>query len=102
MTSVNCDRCGTPLVFRQQPRNPDARLMRHAQVPKGLCAGCSLTQFVKSVPVLDTLIAAKGPDVLLQPFVQAEIASLMAAGDADANPGEINWQGVVDWWAFPS
>lgn len=95
---VVCQRCGTPCQVNAE-RNPEARLLRHAD--EGVCASCALTAFLKATEPIATLIAAKGPDVLLLPPVQAQIGALLAAGRSDARPSEIDYRAVVDRWELP-
>jgi hypothetical protein len=38
------------------------------------------------------------PSKLLAPHVQQQFTRLMVAGNADAKPGELNWQRIVDNW----
>lgn len=91
----SCQRCGEPLRVNPE-RNPEARLLRHAD--EGVCAGCAMTAFLKATEPLASIIAAKGPDVLLAPAVHATVGGLLAAGNSDAAPSEINWRRVVEQW----
>lgn len=97
---VSCERCGAPCKHNPK-RNPNARLLRHAPTPQGVCAGCAMTRFLKTTEPLASLIRSKGPSVLLKPDVQQAAERLLPAGDSDAKQGEVNWQAVVDWWEFP-
>jgi len=92
---THCERCGALCRVSDQ-RNPDARLLRHADA--GLCAGCAMTAFLKTMEPLATVLAAKGPEVLLVPAIQQQAARMLVAANSDASPGEIDWNRVVAQW----
>ncbi len=94
---VSCDRCGAPLHFADTPAS-DARLLKLAEQPKGVCANCSVTGFLKTMEPLATIIVSKGSDVLLQPAVQRQMAAVIDSGQADARPDDIDWPTVVRQW----
>jgi hypothetical protein len=97
---IACDRCGVPLRVSRD-RNEDARVLRHAAVPKGVCAGCAITRFLKTTEPLATVLRTRGPQLLLVPQVQQQAARVLSAGKSDADPVEIDWQAVVDRWELP-
>lgn len=93
-----CERCGDPC--RVNPNNnPDARLLRFAKEPKGLCANCAVTQWF----FLHEEIMKIGdlPGALLVKPIQDQFIKVMQAGNADMKPNEIDWQKVVKNWHFP-
>jgi hypothetical protein len=96
---MNCERCGVAVRVNPE-RDPDARLMRHAD--HGVCANCAITAFLKTMEPLATVIREKGPEILLAAGVGPQMAAALAAGHADARPGEIDWQIVVDQWDLPT
>jgi hypothetical protein len=93
---VLCERCATPCKVNPD-RNEAARLLRRS-LSTGVCANCGITEFLKTMEPLATVIKAKGLDVLLIPAVQAQAAAVLAAGQADAAPEEIDWRVVVEQW----
>ncbi len=46
-------------------------------------------------------VVRNGPEMFLQPHIQKGFADLFAAGNSDANIGEIDWQSVVENWDLP-
>ena len=102
---VNCSRCGARLQFREQPRNPDARLMRLSAAPEGYCAACAMTNWLQNSEAgrspLRMVIERRGPEVLLDPGVIEQMGRVLAAGCADADPREIDWVSVVVHWDLP-
>lgn len=98
-TTCPCERCGR-LCRVGGPKRPGARLLRRAVAPKGYCADCAATQFLKSLALAETL-AQTGPEALLAPHVQAQFAAMLRAGNADAAADEINWRRVVENWSLP-
>jgi hypothetical protein len=97
---VRCERCNLSMRVRVQKANPDAMLMRYAESGKGLCASCAATMFLHSVEHIKKTIDEKR-EMLLWPAMQQQFTVLMAAGQADAKPEEINWQAVHDNWELP-
>jgi hypothetical protein len=94
-----CGRCGEPLQVADR-RNPEARLLRHAKVPRGLCANCALTQFLLTTEPISNLIKAQ-PEVLRLPHVQAQVKAVLVANQADASPDEISWERIIANWHLP-
>lgn len=98
-----CKRCGkTGLTGREG--NPEARALRHAK--QGLCAGCAATQFLKQGPLASLLQVAAEMETehahpLLAPHLQEQFGWLLAAGQSDARPEEIDWPEVVRNWELP-
>jgi hypothetical protein len=95
-----CTRCGQVLQFTGQ-RNPDARLLRRSAVPVGHCASCAMANYLQHTEPLATVLAAKGPSILLDRGVVDQMAKLLEAGCADAKPQEIDWVSVVINWDLP-
>ena len=92
---TRCRRCG--VLGRSGTGNPDSRPFHRAV--EGLCVNCAVTEFLKSLEVLDGMTSL--PQALLLPHVQQQFANIMVAGHCDASPSEINWQAVVDQWDLP-
>lgn len=96
--AVACDRCHAPL--RVSPdRNPDARLLRHS-LTTGVCAGCAMTHFLKTMEPLATILREQGPELLLAPAVQAQAGAMLVAAYSDADVREIDWPAVVERWSW--
>lgn len=94
---VHCSRCNAP-CRRSAPPNPKARLLKRSDVPSGLCASCATAQFLQNSPMAQLIT---NPEMLLNPTLREQFARIMEAGNADANPAEINWEKVVRDWALP-
>lgn len=105
MTATNCARCGAPTQFRNPPRNPDARLLRKSKVPFGYCAACAMANWLQNAEPYSQDIARilkqKGPAILLDQRVIAQMARVLEAGCADVKPQEIDWVSVVIHWDLP-
>lgn len=105
MTATNCTRCNTPLQFRNPPRNPDARLMRKSKVPVGYCAACAMANWLQHAEPyaqdISRILSMKGPAILLDRRVIEQMARVLKAGCADADPREIDWVSVVIHWDLP-
>jgi hypothetical protein len=101
---VNCTRCSAPLQFRGEPPG-DGRLLRRSKVPQGYCASCAMANWLQNDPMSDSLryVIAKngGPSILRDQRVVTQMASILAAGCADAKPQEIDWVSVVIHWDLP-
>lgn len=82
-------------------RNEVARVLRKSATGKGVCVNCAATQFLRTMEPLATVIATKGPGVLLNPAAQVRFAAMLTAGDSDADGAEVDWQHVVDYWDLP-
>jgi hypothetical protein len=100
--TTRCQRCGELCQFTG-PGNPEARVLRRSATPEGLCASCCIAHFLQTTEPLATVIAQAptGPCCLLEPAVQAQVGAMLRAGNADADPSEINWTAVVNRWPLP-
>jgi hypothetical protein len=98
---VRCVRCLLSLRFADPgPVPEDVRMMQLSRTPDGLCVHCKATQFLKCTEPLATMLAGKGPQMLLAEPVQRQFAEVMRAGGAQANPDAIDWAMVVENWAL--
>lgn len=97
---VACMRCGIPCRVKGSS-NPDARLLQHASTPRGFCPDCGATAFLRQAPVLSEVLSRVGPQALLMPAAREQFARLMRTGNADANPGELDWERIVANWDLP-
>ena len=95
---MTCDRCRRE-GLQPGEGNPAARLLKRATA--GCCADCSITAFLRTMPPLSELLEVQGPQVLLNPIVQQQVARILASGQADARPEEIDWARVVENWELP-
>jgi hypothetical protein len=79
-------------------RDPEARLLRRAAGPAGLCATCAMAQFIQHLrrPKPCGAYCPGGNPRAAMPAVPYGFAPVLAAGPADAEPAEINWQRVVN------
>jgi len=98
-TIVHCSRCGAPCKLAETTTE-DARLLKHATRPEtsGYCPDCATAHFLQTSPMGQLI---RDPQMLLAPHVQQQFARVMKAGNADAQPEEINWQRVVENWNLP-
>lgn len=97
-TATSCTRCGAPLQFTGKPPGEDARLLKRAETPAGICASCAMSLWLQYDPMADSLravIAAKGTGILLDRRSVDQMANVLAAGVADAKPQEVDWVSVV-------
>jgi hypothetical protein len=105
VTTVDCTRCGVQLQFTGRPPGADARLLRRSAIPEGHCAACAMTNWLQNSDAghspLRTIIERRGPAILLDRQVIAQMARVLQAGCADADPGEIDWVSVVINWELP-
>ena len=97
--SISCGRCGIALRWTEEG-SPQARLLRRARRPKGWCAGCALTGFLRSTEPLAMLLR-DDPEKLLDERIQRQVAHVLLAGQADADPAELDWLGMVLNWNLP-
>jgi hypothetical protein len=97
----DCLRCGAA-CDDGGPGNGEARILRRAAGPRGVCPSCHITAFLQDPALpLAGLIAARGPALLLDPRVAEQVAAIAAAGRADIPAGAIDWRRVVEHWALP-
>lgn len=94
MSDTACQRCGRP-ARSGSTGNPNARIMRRAKT--GVCVDCAAVLFLQR---LDNMQGGNFglPDALRHEHVQAQFANVMKAGNADADPAEINWDRVIEIW----
>ncbi len=120
----NCYRCGVRCRVADTS-NAEARLLRHATEPHGLCVNCGATQWLKE-NVGEVIAnqrcrkcdkhresygrrgcACSEPDfpgiddILRLEHIQKTFAQLMAVGKSDAKPDEIDWLEVIANWELP-
>lgn len=93
-----CERCKRE-GLQPGERSPEARLLGRAKA--GYCVDCAATAALRELPTVSEVLAVRGPEVLLDPIVQAQFGRILASGQADARPEEIDWARVVENWALP-
>ncbi len=94
-----CNRCKVPCkVAPAHERNPEARFVRLAKAPKGLCLECAVAEFFLAYELRRNIT---DPKVLLSADIQRQFAAVLKAGFSDAARDAINWQRVVDNWHLP-
>lgn len=98
-SSDHCQRCGIP-CSPGGTGSPDAILLRRAD--QGVCVTCGMALFIKRTPSMMMAIQQNGVGMLLAPHIQTGFANLMAVGKADARPGGIDWQRLVQQWELSS
>jgi hypothetical protein len=102
--TVNCPRCGR-LCKAEESNATSARPFRKAK--KGLCTDCAVTAFFKDdngeKGVGFALACAHDfkPEYLLLPHIQQQFNKILAMGQSELKPEDINWQNVIDNWNLP-
>ena len=94
--STACERCGR--AAQGGSGNPDARMLRRAK--SGVCVDCGVVLFLQCLSNMHVpgSVDAALPHALRLPHVREQFVRVMAAGGADANPDEINWDRVISLW----
>ena len=123
----HCSRCNVRLRLAPTS-NPNARLLKHAAIPEGLCVNCCATEWLQTTANIRSLIENPkclkcgqprkndfGPrkcechpgefpsvgDILQTQHIQAIFTQLLAVGYSDASPEEIDWLEVAANWELP-
>ncbi len=99
---VYCQRCNAPLRVGGS-RNEDAKMLRRSKQPKGFCVNCAVHNWLRNTyPVNQILAGMRNPaETLRLEHIQQQFVGIMRAGNADANPDEINWEAIIDNWDLP-
>lgn len=100
MSVTRCERCLLSLRA-DRPGGPRARVLRRSRTGRGVCVNCAATAFLKSTEPIASVLAARGPEVLLTPAAQAQFGAVLEAGHSDARAAEIDWAHVVSNWGLP-
>jgi len=89
---------------RRGPRKGE-RPLTCGNTPKGLCANCAVTRWLKETPPLCDMLTDEGrwridggPSAFLLPHVQRQFESLMRVGNCPVAPTEIDWPTIVVNW----
>ena len=98
--TTECGRCGNRCRV-DSPGNPNAKMLRRSNKPKGLCVNCAVHDFLRNTYPCNMLLASSGPGVLAHPHIQEQFAGIMRVGLADAMPDEINWNLIIENWDLP-
>jgi len=96
-----CLRCG--VRCRRQPGNPEARLLKHT-TDNGYCVNCATTRWFQGLAIVNDRGRGEkpfDPECFRLPHVQSQFSAIMAAGNADAKPAEIDWLEVIANWHLP-
>lgn len=65
----------------------------------GVCLECGVVEFIQGLAHMHSPGTFPGlPEALRLPHVQEQFARLMAVGQSDANPADINWDRVIAVW----
>lgn len=97
----NCERCGVRCrVGATKPST--AKMLRRAAKPKGVCNNCAVSEWLANTYPVNMIIeeSQHGPAVLLFQPIQEQFTAIMK-GNSDMEPGEINWQTIVNNWSLP-
>lgn len=92
-----CYRCGD-LCKVAEDKNPEARLLRHSEKVEGQCVNCGVAEWFYAT---GSRAICPDPSSLRVPHIQQQFAKIMASGNADAKPPEINWEHVIEHWDLP-
>lgn len=96
----SCQRCGRPVRVGPPP-DPRARMLRRTDdATNGLCVNCAVRAWFSTALEVGA-VQAFDPADLLFPHVQKQMAAILKASHADADPSEIDWAQVVKAWALP-
>ena len=98
--TTECGRCGTRCRV-DSSGNPDAKMLRRSNKPKGLCVNCAVHDFLRNTYPCNMLLAESGPSSLAYAHIQEQFAGIMRVGLADAMPDEINWDLIIENWDLP-
>ena len=99
-TECECQRCGIRCRV-DSSGNPDAKMLRRSDKPKGLCVNCAVHDFLRNTYPCNMLLAESGPGSLAHPHIQEQFAGIMRVGLADAMPDEIDWDLIIENWDLP-
>ena len=97
---VLCERCRAR-CRASESGNPKAKMLRRSNVPKGLCVNCATHDWLRNTYPCNMILDDSGPTILLHPTVREQFAEIMRGAMADAKPGEINWNLIVENWELP-
>lgn len=97
---LHCERCNVRIRLATR-RNPDAKMLRLAKEPKGLCINCAVHNWLQNTYPVNILLAKSGPGCLAHQHIRDQFTEIMRSGRADANPDEINWNLLSDNWDLP-
>lgn len=96
--STTCQRCGVG-VAAHLPPGEDARMLKRS-TGEGVCVNCAMTLWLKELEPIASILAARGPEILLDVLVRDQVARVLASSKADASPEEIDWERVVAQWSL--
>lgn len=97
---ATCQRCG--LALRVDPkRGSNAKMLKRAAVPNGLCVHCAVHDWLRNTYPINIQLAENGPGALLVPALQRVYSQVMRVHNADAQPEEISWSRIVEFWELP-
>lgn len=98
VSKTACQRCGRAVKGRDG--SPNARMMRRAR--KGLCVECAAIVFLQHIDNMNggNLLPSgyTWGEAIRLPHVREQFAAVMRAGNADADPDEIDWERVIILW----
>lgn len=95
---ATCERCSETCKVADR-RDEDAKMLKKAAEPKGLCASCAVTEWFIVTGLAE--MHPSLPKALDLPHVQKQFAAVMASGGADMKPEEIDWSRVIRHWNLP-
>lgn len=95
---TKCKRCGKPCLPGKS-KNPEARPFRRAE--KGFCEDCAVTRFLMSVEPLRMGLLRNGIEVLKNPNIQKQFATMLKVGGSELPFERINWDTVIAQWDMP-
>jgi len=98
--SIECERCGAKCKVNPKPGS-NAKMLKRGSQAKGFCINCAVHDWLRNTYPANLLLATLSPDVFRLEHIQQQFIGIMRAGNADANPDEINWEAVITNWDLP-
>ena len=100
MNITNCRRCGKKLRVDPKPQS-NAKMLKRGSQAKGFCINCAVHDWLRNTYPVNIIFTTLSPDALRLEHIQQQFITLMQAGNADANPDEIDWERIIANWKLP-
>ena len=98
--TTSCERCRAKCKIDPKPQSK-AKLLKRGSKAKGLCVNCAVHDWFRNTYPVNLMFTTLNPKVLRLEHMQEQFAGIMKAGNADANPDEIDWLEIIWNWDLP-
>ena len=100
MNITSCQRCKAKCKIDPKAQS-NAKMLKRGKTVRGYCVNCAVHNWFRNTYPINLTFTTLDPETLRLEYIQQQFANIMRAGNADANPDEIDWLEIIWNWNLP-